>query len=266
MRVVTWTIRLAVFVVLIAFGARNTDPVTLRFYFDLAWQMPLIVVLLRRVRAGRAVRRGGAPRHAVSPAPRDLASQARQPARASRRSGRPRRPQLRPRCRRSSHGVRILVAARLPAVLRPGLDGRAHRHPPDRIGVARAAALVLQGAQLPAERAAGQGDRGVHRGGEGRPGRPSSCTSRSAASSAAAASTTARSACTSTSSSAPDLGAEQKVIALVRARPGLPQGGHPRPRRGGVQEARGHAAVRGRAAGTCSRSTSRRRSGSARSR
>ena len=45
MRVVTWTIRLAVFVVLIAFGARNADPVTLRFYFDLAWQMPLIVAL-----------------------------------------------------------------------------------------------------------------------------------------------------------------------------------------------------------------------------
>jgi lipopolysaccharide assembly protein A len=45
MRVVTWTIRLAVFVLLIAFGARNADPVTLRFYFDLAWQMPLIVAL-----------------------------------------------------------------------------------------------------------------------------------------------------------------------------------------------------------------------------
>jgi len=45
MRIVTWTIRLLVFVLLVAFGAKNADPVTLRFYFDLAWQMPLIVAL-----------------------------------------------------------------------------------------------------------------------------------------------------------------------------------------------------------------------------
>jgi len=42
----TWTIRLAAFLLLLAFAARNTDPVTLRFYFDLAWQPPLIVLLL----------------------------------------------------------------------------------------------------------------------------------------------------------------------------------------------------------------------------
>jgi lipopolysaccharide assembly protein A len=45
MRVVTWAIRLALFVVLVAFGAKNVEPVTLRFYFDLAWQTPLIVAL-----------------------------------------------------------------------------------------------------------------------------------------------------------------------------------------------------------------------------
>jgi uncharacterized integral membrane protein len=45
MRVVTWAIRLALFVLLVAFGAKNAEPVTLRFYFDLAWQTPLIVAL-----------------------------------------------------------------------------------------------------------------------------------------------------------------------------------------------------------------------------
>ena len=46
MRIVTWTIRLIVFVLLVAFGAKNVEPVTLRFYFDLAWQMPLVALLV----------------------------------------------------------------------------------------------------------------------------------------------------------------------------------------------------------------------------
>ena len=45
MRVVTWTIRLVVFVLLVAFGAKNIEPVTLRFYFDIAVQTPLILAL-----------------------------------------------------------------------------------------------------------------------------------------------------------------------------------------------------------------------------
>ena len=45
MRIVTWTIRLVVFVLLVAFGAKNVEPVTLRFYFDLAVQVPLILAL-----------------------------------------------------------------------------------------------------------------------------------------------------------------------------------------------------------------------------
>jgi putative membrane protein len=44
MRIVTWTIRLIVFLLLVAFGAKNVEPVTLRFYFDLALQAPLIVI------------------------------------------------------------------------------------------------------------------------------------------------------------------------------------------------------------------------------
>jgi lipopolysaccharide assembly protein A len=46
MRVFTWAIRFALFVVLLAFAVRNTEPVTLRFYFDLAWQAPLVALLL----------------------------------------------------------------------------------------------------------------------------------------------------------------------------------------------------------------------------
>jgi lipopolysaccharide assembly protein A len=45
MRIVTWTIRLVVFLLLVAFAAKNIEPVTLRFYFDLALQAPLIVAL-----------------------------------------------------------------------------------------------------------------------------------------------------------------------------------------------------------------------------
>ena len=45
MRIVTWAIRLAVFVLLIAFAAKNVEPVTLRFYFDLALQTPLVLAL-----------------------------------------------------------------------------------------------------------------------------------------------------------------------------------------------------------------------------
>jgi lipopolysaccharide assembly protein A len=52
MRIVTWTIRLVVFLLLVAFGAKNVDPVTLRFYFDLAVQAPLIVVAFGFFAAG----------------------------------------------------------------------------------------------------------------------------------------------------------------------------------------------------------------------
>ena len=52
MRVLAWAIRFALFVVLLALAARNTDPVTLRFYFDLAWQAPLAALLLAFFAAG----------------------------------------------------------------------------------------------------------------------------------------------------------------------------------------------------------------------
>ena len=52
MRLLTWAIRVALFVLLLAFAAKNTDPVTLRFYFNLAWQAPLVALLLGFFAAG----------------------------------------------------------------------------------------------------------------------------------------------------------------------------------------------------------------------
>ena len=45
MRFLTWTVRLILFIVLLAFAVKNTDPVTLHFYFDLAWHGPMVVAL-----------------------------------------------------------------------------------------------------------------------------------------------------------------------------------------------------------------------------
>ncbi len=52
MRVIAWAVRLALFVALLAFAAKNTDPVTLRFYFGLSWQVPLVLLLLAFFAAG----------------------------------------------------------------------------------------------------------------------------------------------------------------------------------------------------------------------
>ncbi|HEY5899351.1 MAG TPA: lipopolysaccharide assembly protein LapA domain-containing protein [Burkholderiales bacterium] len=52
MRLVTWAIRLIVFVLLIALAAKNAEPVVLKFYFDLAWQAPLVVLLFAFFAAG----------------------------------------------------------------------------------------------------------------------------------------------------------------------------------------------------------------------
>jgi lipopolysaccharide assembly protein A len=52
MRIVTWTIRLVLFLLLIALAAKNIEPVTLRFYFDMALQAPLIVLLFGAFAAG----------------------------------------------------------------------------------------------------------------------------------------------------------------------------------------------------------------------
>jgi lipopolysaccharide assembly protein A len=45
MKWVTWTIRLVLLVLLVAFAAKNTDEVRLNFFFDVVLRAPLIVVL-----------------------------------------------------------------------------------------------------------------------------------------------------------------------------------------------------------------------------
>jgi putative membrane protein len=52
MRIVTWTIRVVVFLLLAAFAAKNVEPVTLRFFFDLGLQAPLVVLLFAAFAAG----------------------------------------------------------------------------------------------------------------------------------------------------------------------------------------------------------------------
>ena len=88
MRIVTWTLRLALFLLLAAFAAKNIEPVALRFYFDIVLQAPLIVLLLAFFAAGALfgvlallgtllrqrreishLRRGGAAPAGLPPAP-----------------------------------------------------------------------------------------------------------------------------------------------------------------------------------------------------
>ena len=45
MRILIWAVRLLAFLFLVALAAKNVEPVTLRFYFDTAAQMPLVVAL-----------------------------------------------------------------------------------------------------------------------------------------------------------------------------------------------------------------------------
>lgn len=52
MRLVTWAVRLFVFLLLVAFAAKNVEPVTLRFYFDRVLEAPLVAVLLAFFAAG----------------------------------------------------------------------------------------------------------------------------------------------------------------------------------------------------------------------
>ena len=46
MTALTWAVRLVIFSFLLVFALRNTEPVTLRFVLDHAWQAPLVIVLL----------------------------------------------------------------------------------------------------------------------------------------------------------------------------------------------------------------------------
>jgi uncharacterized integral membrane protein len=46
MRAVLWGFRVFIFLFLLAFALKNTDPVIVGFFFDSTWKAPLIIVVL----------------------------------------------------------------------------------------------------------------------------------------------------------------------------------------------------------------------------
>lgn len=46
MRTLVWLVRGFIFLFLFAFAIKNTDPVSVQFFLDTAWQAPLIIVVL----------------------------------------------------------------------------------------------------------------------------------------------------------------------------------------------------------------------------
>ena len=162
-------------------------------------------------------------------------------------------------------GIRVLVAARLAAVLRPGLARRARRHQAAADRVARAAALLLQGPQLPAQRAARQGDRGLHRGGQGRSG-DGRAAFRAGQPVPPPRRGRARDPHAPEPGRAPRPRAPSSACTRCSSSARITQGRAARPRRGAVRSScEDDAARRARRCASCSRSTSRRRTGTRRS-
>jgi putative membrane protein len=54
-RILTWTLRIILFLALFLLALKNTDNVSLRLYFDQVWHAPLILVLLVFFAAGAVV-------------------------------------------------------------------------------------------------------------------------------------------------------------------------------------------------------------------
>ncbi len=46
MRVLTWVLRLLLFLFMFVFALKNTGPVNLQFFFGQVWQLPLVLLLL----------------------------------------------------------------------------------------------------------------------------------------------------------------------------------------------------------------------------
>lgn len=55
MRYLLWIIKFLLFVLVLSFAVKNTDPVTVRYYLGAEWQAPLIFVLLVAFCAGVAI-------------------------------------------------------------------------------------------------------------------------------------------------------------------------------------------------------------------
>ncbi|WP_301101864.1 lipopolysaccharide assembly LapA domain-containing protein [Propionivibrio sp.] len=55
MRALLWGCRIFIFLFLLAFALKNSDPVSVRFFFDTAWQAPLIIIVLAFFAGGAAL-------------------------------------------------------------------------------------------------------------------------------------------------------------------------------------------------------------------
>ncbi len=55
MRAVLWGCRIFIFLFLLAFALKNTELVSIRFFFDSFWQAPLIIVVLAFFSVGAAL-------------------------------------------------------------------------------------------------------------------------------------------------------------------------------------------------------------------
>ena len=55
MRAFLWGFRIFIFLFLLAFALKNSDPVSVRFFFDSAWQAPLIIIVLAFFAGGAAL-------------------------------------------------------------------------------------------------------------------------------------------------------------------------------------------------------------------
>ena len=54
MRYLLWTLRFLVFVILLGFALKNTDPLTVHFYLGMQWEAPAAFVLLVAFALGAA--------------------------------------------------------------------------------------------------------------------------------------------------------------------------------------------------------------------
>jgi uncharacterized integral membrane protein len=55
MRAFSWACRIFIFLFLLAFALKNTDPVSVRFVLDTAWQAPLVIIVLAFFAGGAAL-------------------------------------------------------------------------------------------------------------------------------------------------------------------------------------------------------------------
>jgi putative membrane protein len=55
MRILIWLLRAVLFLVLLGFAVKNSSVVTMRFFFDSAWQLPLVAIMLIFFAAGAVV-------------------------------------------------------------------------------------------------------------------------------------------------------------------------------------------------------------------